>query len=145
MNGATQLVLEPGRTVLRRGAASHELRVGADVIARTFRSDPPAPRELEHAIDLLEEELGRVPRLLHGPGTIATADARLLGWTSGAALLPREQVEALFERLSSAALGDPSALRGLPTDRDAAAALLVVRETMHHLGYGELRIERAAA
>jgi hypothetical protein len=139
MNDATHLVLEPGRTVLRRGAASHELRLGIDGIARSFRSEPPTPRELEHAIDLLEDELARVPRSLHGPGRLATADARLLGWTSGIALCSREQVEALFQRLSSAALGDPSALRGLPQDRHAAAALLLVREAMHHLRYDELR------
>jgi exopolyphosphatase/pppGpp-phosphohydrolase len=142
VNEATRLVLEPGRTVLRRGAASHELRLGADGIARSFQSDLPLPRELERAIDLLEDELARVPRPLHGPATLASGDARLLGWAGGAALLSREEIEALFQRLSSAALGDPSALRGLPRDRDAAAALLVVRELLHHLGYAELRITR---
>jgi exopolyphosphatase/pppGpp-phosphohydrolase len=143
VNEATRLVLEPGRTMLRRGAASHELRFGADGIARSFQAEPPSPLELERAIDLLEDELARAPRSLHGPGTLASGDARLHGWAGRAALLSREEIEALFQRLSSAALGDPSALRGLPRDRDAAAALLVVREILHHLGYAELRITRA--
>jgi hypothetical protein len=89
VNGPTRLVLEPGRTVLRRGAVSHDLRFGADDIARSFRSEPPSPLELERAIDLLEDELARVPRSLRGPGTLASLDARLHGWAGGAAAVAR--------------------------------------------------------
>lgn len=144
MNEPTRLLLGSGRTVLRRRATTHELRFGVEAIARSFGGARPTPLELERTIELVEDELARVPRPLHGPGTLVCDDARLAAWAAGAALLSREEVEALFQRLASAALGDPSAWRGLPGGRDAAAALLAVRETMHHLGYGELRIPAAA-
>ena len=43
-----------------------------------------------------------------------------------------ETVEQWFQRLASASLGQPGALRGLPSGREAAATLLVLREFMHH-------------
>ena len=46
-----------------------------------------------------------------------------------------EVVEQWFQRLASASLGQPGALQGLPSGREAAATLLVLREFMHHRGH----------
>ncbi|NRF71255.1 hypothetical protein HLB44_30115 [Aquincola sp. S2] len=46
-----------------------------------------------------------------------------------------ETIEQWFQRLASASLGQPAAMQGLPSWREAAATLLVVREFMHHRGY----------
>ncbi|MEZ5658025.1 MAG: hypothetical protein R3E83_05715 [Burkholderiaceae bacterium] len=48
----------------------------------------------------------------------------------------------MFSQLASAALGRPSAIDGLLSGREAAAALLIVRECMHHLGFETLVIDR---
>lgn len=64
----------------------------------------------------------------------------LLGLAAdGMRRLARDDVEAMFQRLASASLGHPGALAGHLSDRDAAAALLMLRECMHHLGYEGVR------
>jgi hypothetical protein len=57
--------------------------------------------------------------------------------------MAREAVEALFQRLASRALGTPVPATDLPHGRDVAAALVILRECMHHLGFerGAVRSE----
>jgi hypothetical protein len=50
------------------------------------------------------------------------------------------EVERLFQRLASAASGPSSPFSDLPVDRETAAALLILRETMHHLGFDRVRM-----
>ncbi len=59
----------------------------------------------------------------------------LPGLDSHGAGLTRDAVEALFQRLASRALGTPVAAAELPHGRDIAAALLILGECMHHLGF----------
>ena len=67
---------------------------------------------------------------------LLTGDNRLRAWAASAGpMVPLETVEQWFQRLASASLGQPRALDGLPLGAEAAAALLVLREFMHHLGY----------
>lgn len=98
------------------------------------RVSPPAA--MENAIAAIEDELARVPASVHGiaiessdPYLHAIADAA--GVT--ATVITREAVEHVFARLSAVALGRPAASEGLPDDPRFDAALLVVRELMHHL------------
>jgi len=49
-----------------------------------------------------------------------------------------EIVEQWFQRLASASLGEPGAMRGLPLGREAAATLLVLREFMHHRSHASI-------
>lgn len=132
---STFLRLEAARTVLQRGGQAHAMNFGVDSIAGLFRQEPPAPREIEQAIDIVEEELMRVPPALRGQRELASDDARLRAWAAGDATLAVDAVEALFQRVASASLGQPAALHGLPNGREAAGALLILREVMHHLGY----------
>ena len=147
--GATMLRLEGRHTTLADGiAAEVVLSVGVRSLADAlFRHDPPTPFELEQAIDAVEDAL-TASRLRHAArGDLLTVDPRLLalpGLQAAGARLARDEVEALFQRLASASLGDPGARAGLPPGRDAAAALLILRECMHHLGYdGVRRVEDA--
>ena len=54
-------------------------------------------------------------------------------------VLTLDSVELLFQRLASASLGHPHAMDGMPAGREPAAVLLI-REVMHHLGYASIAI-----
>ena len=144
---ATRLRLDAQRITLAADAAAEVvLAVSVHGIAsRFFRHDPPTPFELEQAIDAVEDALTG-SRLQHAEsGELVANDPLLRGWVTtdsphGEMLrLTCDEVEATFQRLASVSLGHPRALAGLPTGRDAAAALLILRECMHHLGYGGIR------
>ena len=146
-SAATRLRLDTQRTTLTAESAPEvALAVGArDIAGRFFRHAPPTPFELERAIDAVEDALTS-SRLQHAArGELVTNDPLLREWVTASSpqgdgvRLTRDEVEAMFQRLASASLGHPPALAGLPTEGDAAAALLILRECMHHLGYGGIR------
>ena len=112
------------------------LDIGVPGIAsQVFRHDPPLPYELEQAIDLVEEQVMHLRKAEVGE-RLLTGDDRLHAWAENMGpMVPLDTVEQWFQRLASASLGRPSALDGLPGGAEAAAALLVLREFMHHLGY----------
>ena len=128
---STVLEFDDGRTIT--------LPVGPRGLAGTvLRHDPPTPAELEQAIDRVEDALTGVSSAgIEGRGLV-TADAllrRLPGFDAQGSGLARDAVEALFQRLASRALGTPIAAAELPDGREMAAALLILRECMHHLGF----------
>jgi exopolyphosphatase/pppGpp-phosphohydrolase len=128
----TRLELADGATLTVLPFGPHSLAEGR------FRHDLPTPFELEQAIDVIEEALTatRLPQATRG--ALVTAAPLLLalpGLDRPGASLPRDAVESLFQRLASASLGHPSALAGLANDGEAAAALVILRECMHHLGF----------
>lgn len=132
----TTLGLAPGECLA--------LPVGTgDLLDRVMRHDPPTPAELERAIDLVEDALNG-SRLVHADrGDLLTEDpllAALPGLGGPGARLTREAVESLFQRLASRSLGTPVPESELPTGRGVAAALLIVRECMHHLGFAGLQV-----
>lgn len=145
--GTTTLRLESQRTTLTDGTAPEvALAVGVRSIADTFfRHDPPTPFEMERAIDAVEDALSAT-RLRHAArGELLTNDPLLQalpGLQVDGERLARDEVEVIFQRLALASLGHPDALEGLPSGRDAAAALLILRECMHHLGYDGIRCIR---
>lgn len=115
---------------------------------RFFAAERPTPVELERGIDFVEDAL--MLALPHWPASavLLSTDARWLTDTGlageakkvGFTKLPTAAVEAAFQRLASGALGDASAWRELPPGREAAARLLVLRETLHHLGLEGLHL-----
>ena len=114
------------------------LEVGPQVLAQTIlRHRPPRPVELEQAIDEIEETLMRCKVVLPTERALLAAGAfqRVAEFAGGR---QRDDVEALFQRLASVALGHPSAAAGLPDDTEFAAAALLLRECMHHLGFAAL-------
>lgn len=143
-SGPTLLRFDAHRTTLSDGTSpAVVVAVGvSDIAEPLFRHDPPKPFEMEQAIDLVEDALAATGLRHLARGELLTDDPRvcaLLGLTADGTRLGREDVEVLFQRLASTSLGLPGALAGLPSGREAAAALLILRECMHHLGYAAIR------
>ena len=118
--------------------------VSPQTLATTcFRHEPPTPVELEHAIELIENALMDTGYRPEDPGALVTDDTqirRLPGLEDLGANLTRDQVESLFQRLADISLGSPQTRGDPPTDRETAAALLILRECMHHLGFTSVTI-----
>lgn len=135
----TTLELHGGRTIT--------LAVGPRGLAESvLRHDPPTPAELEQAIDLVEDALTGLPIALADGAWLVSADALLLalpGLDAQGPGLARDAVEALFQRLASRSLGTPVAAADLPEGREGAAALLILRECMHHLDLGRIGVAAA--
>ena len=109
------------------------LDLGAARIARAcFHHDPPTSHEIERAIDLAEDEIMRLGRPADVIAKLWSTAPALRAWSAvSGPTLTIEIVEQWFQRLASASLGQPGAMRGLPSGREAAATLLVLREFMH--------------
>lgn len=124
-------------TLSAKGAAVHLAPGWARVARDYFTRWPPGAGEIENAIAAIEDELMRAPRSWHG--VQLRSDAPVLREIARAAGVPdtaqlsREVVERTFERLAAVALGRPNAREQLPEDVGFAAALVVLRELIHHL------------
>lgn len=117
------------------------LALGLDALTPgPFRQDPPTSLELEQAIMVVEDVLmplaARIPPhplvQLHSPVPLAEA--------LGSRVQSRESIERLFGQLVAMVEGDPLASAQLPRDRRVAAALLILREWMHHLDAGSVAL-----
>lgn len=145
---STRLRLDAHSTTLSTpGAAEVTVGAGIDDLAKAvFRHDPPTPAELEQAIDIVEDAL-MATRLAHTErGELVSSGAlirALPGLQVDGSRLTRDEVEALFQRMASVSLGNPGALGDLPSGGPACAALLLLRECMHHLGFDAVRIATA--
>ena len=126
------------------------LDIGAQKTARQFfRRSPPTPLEMEHAIATVEDEVIRAVPLLP-PGTALQCSdagvreiALLAGLAPGGSMvMPLDAMERVFERLAAVAEGRPVAREGLPQGPDFAAALLILREFMHHLRFADVTVAR---
>ena len=113
-----------------------------DLAEDVLRHEPPTPAELERAIDVVEDALTG-SRLAQGArGELVTADAVLLalpGLDGSGPSLTRADVESLFQRLASRALGMPASAGESPHSREVTAAIIILRECMHHLGFDRIR------
>ena len=132
MIGRMHLRLQEEATEL----AGTRLAIGFRRIAREhFKHQPPSALEIEGAIAAIEDEIARArpPR-----GTrLVTRDAMVreialaAGVPAGAAMvLARQAVEQAFER----------SLRR-PPDNERMAALLIVRELVHHLDIESVEVQ----
>jgi exopolyphosphatase/pppGpp-phosphohydrolase len=128
---------------------SRAFPLGVDsLVGQSLRHEPPQPIELEHAIELTEEAVmplaaqfaGNAELILQGLG--ATLIARSLEVAGIAQLvLKLDEVEALFNRLVSVSEGRPASQETLPTNARFFAAMLILREFMHHLHFAHLTIQ----
>jgi len=143
----TRIRFDDDRTLLSDGASPPvRLNVAAiNIATRLFRHDPPAPGEIEQAIDWVEDALAStgLKQAVRGDLVIdALVSFEQLGLHAACERMTREQLEARFQRLASIALGQPRAQDDPPTEPMAAAMLLILRECMHHLGYSGLVTDR---
>lgn len=128
--------------VVRGAQGEQRLTLGIAHITRDFfRHDPPTAPEIEQAIDLVEDQLMRLGPQRDAGSSLRSQSAALQPWAALAGpTLAVETVGQWFERLSLAAQGRSAALDGLPPGREAAAALLVLREFMHHCGHPSIAV-----
>lgn len=107
---------------------------------------PPREAVLEASIAEVEDALMPHVPALRARGTHAlevsgATGAAIVALAAGtqAREATLDEVERLFNRLACVAAGRPAAVEGLPEDAGLALALLVLRETLHHVGYAVLR------
>lgn len=112
-----------------------------------FRQDPPGALEVEHAIQAVEDALSPVYSGVPPGSTLHTADpligriAQVAGIVGGPeVVLGRELVELTFDRLAAMSAGRPRTQDDIPTDPEFAAALLILREFMHHLQFASITV-----
>jgi len=109
------------------------------IAARHWPRGQPGALQLERAIDDVENAIEQAG-LVHGDRGMLRVSAELGALLHpallSAGLVPRDGVEAAFSRLvfASGAADPQHAAVG-----ESAAALLLVRELMHHLGFQSLQ------
>ena len=138
---STVLCVEDGQIVFQQ-----ELPLGIASLARQWmRHTPPTPLDIEHAIEVTEDvlmplaaKLARTEQLqLSGSGAalilqgVGAATDAVLNWSL-------EEVEGLFNRIAMVSQGRPIGHEALPTAPELYAAMVIVRECLHHLRFGEV-------
>ncbi|WP_313319237.1 hypothetical protein [Stenotrophomonas sp.] len=124
----------------------------ASLLADGLQRFPPSEQALEQAIASTEDALMPwIPALrLEPDAVLECADAvlaplpELLVYPAQPILeLDIDEVERAFNQLAQVAAGTPAKNAGLPERADFVAALVVVRELMHHVGWEQLRLREA--
>lgn len=123
----------------------YDLPLGLQTLVHhRFKDRMPDALALEQGIEEVEDAIMPASAWLPRPVRLVTRDALLLDIARVAAapqVLTREAVEQLFERLARQAerAGPSDAL--LPQQPAWAAALLVLRECMHHWQVEQIHLE----
>jgi hypothetical protein len=154
MNVVTTLHIGETLTAVRPGGAASEepalsLPIGFLFPGHELEHEPPAPLELENAIAAIEDVVMPLARVISPTTQLVTADAfaRRLCELSGSvstqdSVLGISAVEALFNEMADVSQGRPSA--GSPyLDTALCGYLLILREFMHHLAFGEVVVVHA--
>ena len=135
----------------------HHMDVGIDLLAtRTFKQQMPTEAQLEHGIMLVEDAAMPMARLIPPSNVFVTRDPYLLevgqqalgvrdvatAWKASGRLpmLSREAVEGQFDMLARQAVHPHLPLGDLPQSPRWAAALLFLREILHHWQLGAVRL-----
>lgn len=120
-----------------------ELQLGTASMARRWmRHIPPTPLDIEHAIEVTEDvlmplaaKLARTEQLqLSGSGAalilqgVGAAPDVALHWSL-------DEVEDLFNRITMVSQGRPTGHEALPTAPEFYAAMVILRECLHHLRF----------
>ena len=138
------LVCTDGRQVVLQQI----LQLGTASLARQWmRHTPPTPLDMEHAIEQTEDvvmplaaKLVRIDELLlRGSGAALILEG--LGAEPDAALRwSLDEVEEIFNRIAMVSQGRPSGQEALPTAPEFYAAMVILRECLHHLRFGSVLI-----
>ena len=140
----TFLATEP----LEGGSLEWMLDIGTRALGSgPFKHTPPTALEIETAIEHVENAMMPLLRQLPRGSQLVTSDAaahelrRLVHEReAGSALLLIDDIEQVFNQIAAVSLGRPVASSGLPPQPDFAAYVLILRETMHHLGFASLML-----
>ncbi|MDO5639317.1 MAG: hypothetical protein Q4G28_05545 [Neisseria sp.] len=132
---ATLRIAADKLTVSLPDRSRHTLDIGSHTLSRRhFHHLPPDETEWEYAIMTVEDSIAPLQALLP-PQTdwlLDVAELRPLALSDG--LLTQTLVEQIFQRLTRYG-SDPA----LPASPAAYAALLILREWLHHMHISEIR------
>jgi hypothetical protein len=123
-----------------RAANEWVLPIGTQQVgAGPFRAAPPSAMELESAIADVEDAVMPLAKLLSAGAAffVSSVVARIA--LAGDALT-LAQIEDRFNTLAAYSQGRPYSSDDPSIQPEAAALLLILREAMHHLGYGSVQI-----
>jgi exopolyphosphatase/pppGpp-phosphohydrolase len=117
--------------------------LGSERTAREqFSTKPPTPLAMENAIQWVEDVVMPLHKLVPRGAQLFSVDAVVqeIALQSGVApTLPQtlslDAMERTFNRLTAWVEGSPAGQQGLPASNRFAAALLILREFMHHLQF----------
>lgn len=135
----------------------HHVLIGMDLLVkRTFKNRMPSEAQLEQGIMLVEDAVMPVARLIPSSNVFVTRDPCLLevaqhalgirdwqaAWnaTGRFPVLSREAIEAQFDLLARQAVHPHAPMGDLPQSPRWAAALLILREVLHHWQLGAVRL-----
>ena len=140
------LQLDEAALTLTVGTEQHRLPIGLAGLSQAFGRRMPDALALENAIADVEDAVMPAARHLPaGTRTLATSSPWLLQLMRSATGDPqarsasREAIETLFSALARQAQQPGYRDAQMPQAPEAAAALLVLRECLHHWGVTELR------
>lgn len=121
--------------------------------AELFKTTPPTPLALEHAIQVVEDVVmplrPAIPRdaQLYCCDVVVRDIALLSGVVAEAGVDPHgplvlslDAMERSFDRLAAVVQGRPAASAGLPASNAFAMALLILREFMHHQQFAQVTL-----
>ena len=123
--------------------------IGTEKTAREFFiHNPPTAGEVENAIQVVEDKVMPLHKLLTIDSNLYTLDACILEIAEVSAFEESEQgtilsiqdMEHAFTRLAAIISGRPASQDILPTTNAFAATLLILREVMHHLRFPNITI-----
>lgn len=140
------LTLGDAALTLDIGAQQHRLPIGIATLVKAFGQRMPNALMLENAIAGVEDAVMPAGRWLPaGASMLQTADPLLRQLIHSATADPqamqasREAIENMFELLARQAQQPGHADPQLPQTAEHAAALLILREVMHHWGLTALQ------
>ena len=123
--------------------------IGTEKTAREFFiHNPPTAGEVENTIQVVEDEVMPLHKLLTVDSNLYTLDASILEIAHVSAFEESEQgailsihdMEHAFTRLAAIISGRPASQDILPTTNIFAATLLILREVLHHLQFRNITI-----
>ncbi|OYT91212.1 MAG: hypothetical protein CFE43_14735 [Burkholderiales bacterium PBB3] len=127
----------------------HPLALGYASLARQWmHHTPPTPLDIEHAIEQTEDKVmplaAKLERteqlLLRGDGAALILQG--MGAAPDATLRWRlDEVEDLFNRIAMVSEGRPMGQEALPTSPEFYAAMVILRESLHHLRFSEVVLQ----
>jgi hypothetical protein len=131
--------VEPDRTVFTDGAMEvFSLQVSPTILAeRHWSNGQPSPLQLERAIDDVEVAIEQTRLRYADRGALLATDSlrRQLPQLRGATRFGKDGVEILFSRLVAWSSTGLATAETQEFGGESAAALLLLREVMHHLGF----------
>lgn len=136
-------IVESGKT-----NASASIEAGdIQSILDNLKHEPAQAIELESAIAVIEDQLMPLIKNLPKRRCLVTSEeafwniAKVAGFKAADNLqLDIATVEEIFNRLADVAYGTPASRLGVPENREFAAAVLFLRELMHHASFNSITL-----